>query len=310
MLSGRLFVRILSYCLAAIVLIGILIAVALPDIGRHVAGDSLSWSALHAGRWRGSFWHKNAFGPMAALCFSVWLIGGREIAQSLYLRSTVLAASVLATWMSGSAQAVFQVLLALLFVGYYKAGRRDLRALLASILTTIVAAWLLWSNPVTFVMDALGRESDLSGRTVIWEIVVTQGNFNPLIGGGYGAGFLGGLDEVFEDVMFQKITNAHNGFLQQYVELGYIGLVLVFAAWARYFQLLSSRSITSWRVQTYAFFPAFYFTTNLVDNYFMRSQDIYWFLFCAFMVLLARETPSKRIAAKMIKRRWRKPALT
>jgi O-antigen ligase len=71
---------------------------------------------------------------------------------------------------------------------------------------------------------AVGRASDLTGRTNIWSVVLASGT-NPLIGTGYESFWLGErLQWVWERA--GPVNEAHNGFLEVYLSLGLIGLVL------------------------------------------------------------------------------------
>jgi exopolysaccharide production protein ExoQ len=73
---------------------------------------------------------------------------------------------------------------------------------------------------------AVGRTS-LSGRPQIWQIVLNQ-HTNPLLGVGYESFWLGPrLERVWAGGMGQ-ITEAHNGYLEVYLNLGYVGLFLLF----------------------------------------------------------------------------------
>jgi O-antigen ligase len=71
---------------------------------------------------------------------------------------------------------------------------------------------------------AVGRDPDLTGRTNIWSVVLASGT-NPLIGSGYESFWLGErLQWVWKRA--GAVTEAHNGFLEVYLSLGLIGLVL------------------------------------------------------------------------------------
>jgi O-antigen ligase len=77
---------------------------------------------------------------------------------------------------------------------------------------------------------AAGRTS-LSGRPEIWHIVLSQ-HTNPLLGAGYESFWMGPrLERIWESGM-GRIIEAHNGYLETYLNLGYVGLflVLVFVA--------------------------------------------------------------------------------
>jgi len=75
---------------------------------------------------------------------------------------------------------------------------------------------------------AVGRDPTLTGRTDIWKAVLST-NTNPLLGTGYSSFWLGTrLNHVWASV--GNITEAHNGYLEIYLNLGLIGdfLLIVF----------------------------------------------------------------------------------
>jgi exopolysaccharide production protein ExoQ len=74
--------------------------------------------------------------------------------------------------------------------------------------------------------EMLGRDPTLTGRTRIWEGLLSIGT-NPWVGTGYESFWLGPrLDLVFEKTG-QRINEAHNGYLEVYLNLGLIGLSLL-----------------------------------------------------------------------------------
>ena len=73
--------------------------------------------------------------------------------------------------------------------------------------------------------EAVGRTS-LSGRVEIWRIVLSQ-QTNPLLGAGYESFWLGPrLERIWTSGM-GAINEAHNGYLEVYLNLGYAGIFLL-----------------------------------------------------------------------------------
>ena len=71
----------------------------------------------------------------------------------------------------------------------------------------------------------IGRDPTLTGRETIWNAVLST-NTNPLIGTGYQSFWLGPrLEQVWR--IAGPINEAHNGYLDTYLNLGMIGLMLV-----------------------------------------------------------------------------------
>jgi exopolysaccharide production protein ExoQ len=81
---------------------------------------------------------------------------------------------------------------------------------------------------VPSVVTVLGRKANLTGRTEIWQGVLSVPD-NPLVGAGYESFFLGKrLQEFWTFPSCKRIQEAHDGYLEVYVNLGWIG-VSIFA---------------------------------------------------------------------------------
>jgi O-antigen ligase len=78
------------------------------------------------------------------------------------------------------------------------------------------------------VTEALGRKPDLTGRTVIWEILIPMAP-NPIGGAGFESFWLGPrVERIFALVGGPQMTNeAHNGYIEVYLNLGLLGLLLI-----------------------------------------------------------------------------------
>ena len=77
------------------------------------------------------------------------------------------------------------------------------------------------------VLEASGRDASLTGRTGIWETVLSEPN-NPLFGTGYTSFWLGErLQRIWAHYPRTRLLQAHNGYLEVYLNLGVVGLVLL-----------------------------------------------------------------------------------
>jgi hypothetical protein len=73
--------------------------------------------------------------------------------------------------------------------------------------------------------NAVGRTS-LSGRDVIWKIVLSE-QVNPLVGAGYESFWMGPRMERIWASGMGRLNESHNGYLEAYLNLGYIGITLL-----------------------------------------------------------------------------------
>ena len=122
-------------------------------------------------------------------------------------------------------------------------------ALLTVLIPVGIAMYLLLEfvfgiDLIGAVSEMVGRNPDLTGRTHIWSVVLAE-NTHPLIGAGYESFWLGPrLRQIWEQA--GQINEAHNGYLEVYLNLGLIGLVLLAA-----FLIASYRTIcTRFRANT------------------------------------------------------------
>jgi exopolysaccharide production protein ExoQ len=76
------------------------------------------------------------------------------------------------------------------------------------------------------VLPALGRGEDLTNRTVIWEIVLRHAG-SSLVGTGFMSYWTPARTEAVRRELGAPLNQAHNGYLEQYLNLGYIGVTFI-----------------------------------------------------------------------------------
>lgn len=92
-----------------------------------------------------------------------------------------------------------------------------------------------FSEVITPFLHAIGRDATFTGRSEIWNHVNID-TVNPLIGAGYW-NFWGGPGGFnFNLAINEVIPNAHNGYVDMYLDGGFIGLIIL------YFMLISCGS--------------------------------------------------------------------
>ena len=74
--------------------------------------------------------------------------------------------------------------------------------------------------------EMLGRDPTLTDRTKIWSALLSMGT-NPLIGTGYESFWLGPRMDLVFLKLHEHINEAHDGYLEVYLNLGLIGLSLL-----------------------------------------------------------------------------------
>ena len=93
----------------------------------------------------------------------------------------------------------------------------------ATIMLALCAVFLPGSN----LVESLGRDSTLTGRTAIWAAALSVVS-HPLVGTGFESFWAGNrLLKIWNLINEPGIQEAHNGYLEIYLNLGWIGVTLL-----------------------------------------------------------------------------------
>jgi O-antigen ligase len=202
----------------------------IPDLGRVY--DVWTWTPIYVGVTT----NKNELGCLVLTCSLVLLwdlidrhCGKRRITDV----GTRLLLLVMCVWLlqvANSATAKTCTILgaSLLFALRLKSVRMRLNQL--EIYVAGVALLFIFLDTVFDLRGAffqsLNRDATLTGRTDIWRLVLAA-NVNPLIGSGFYSFWLGNGSQALVDEGYQHLTQAHNGYLETYLNSGLIGVGLL-----------------------------------------------------------------------------------
>ena len=78
------------------------------------------------------------------------------------------------------------------------------------------------------ITGMLGRDTSLTGRTEIWNRVLNE-DINPLLGAGFYSFWLGDRPENISGKFWFHLNEAHNGYLDTYLNSGLLGVFLLLA---------------------------------------------------------------------------------
>ncbi len=144
------------------------------------------------------------------------LIGyGLVIAVAIYLVNLADSATATACFIEGGG--------ILILTSLPKIYRRPARThlLVASVLGFSVINLFFGSS----LLQLLGRNSTLTGRTDLWQLCLTLVT-NPLVGAGYESFWLGHRLATMWNYI-PGVNQAHNGYLEIYLNLGWVGVALL-----------------------------------------------------------------------------------
>ncbi|MEM7042945.1 MAG: O-antigen ligase family protein [Pseudomonadota bacterium] len=208
----------------AILVVGCLVWVAVvPDYGLHTEGD-------HEGSWRGIFFHKNTTGRVmvfgVAILIAAWVAG--VMSRGVLMVVGLLALLVLAGTTSQTAFLGFLVLIAGLIAVRMVRGHAVKSALIT--LAILAIAWhgaLIAASSYDMILELLGRDASLTGRTEIWTYTLQYAMKVPFTGYGYDAFWNGELSPGAQYAAYWKTPHSHNGWLEIFVALGVPAVLLM-----------------------------------------------------------------------------------
>ena len=205
-----------------------------PDIGRYYH----PWTGYAFNRGVG--WDKNSIGYLCLICgfYFFWnylsvLRQERSTQRSLDIGLHVLFIGMI-LWLlikSNSATALVCLGLGGMVVLALKTDwlTRNIHLLSHPVFLIIFILGAAGISYVVFsdIVSLIGRDVTLTGRTELWGYLLEE-NINPLLGTGFESFWLGPRIEDIWNLYWWHPNQAHNGFLETYLNLGLIGVALLF----------------------------------------------------------------------------------
>jgi len=203
-----------------------------PDLGR--AYDQWTWKPVLVGVTT----NKNTLGLTVLIFglgaawrfFEQFRTGDRQDRRRHLIAQGVLLA--MALWLlvkahSATSLACFLLASTLLAVTCLLAVGRKLAVVNLLVLGGVtVPLFALFLDAGGGAIQALGRDPTLTGRTEIWNLVLGMAE-HPVFGTGFESFWLGDRLQKLWKVYYFPLNEAHNGYIELYLNLGWIGVVLL-----------------------------------------------------------------------------------
>lgn len=141
-------------------------------------------------------------------------------------------------------------------------------------------------NLKSAIILSFGRDETLTGRTELWKDVINMG-VNSLLGSGYSSFWLGNRLEKLWEKHWWHPNQAHNGFLETYLNLGLIGLFLLIGFIISAYKKISKTLFVNF---DYGRLQMAFFIIILIYNFSeasFKDLHILWFI----LILIGTEVP-------------------
>jgi O-antigen ligase len=194
------------------------------------------------GMWKGIYAHKQYLGRMMVLASMVFTLISWESRKYRWVALFFLALSLALVLLSQSKTSLVLLLLALSILPLSQIVKSNykLQVFLISLVLVLGGSLSMFfiSNLETIVVDKLGKDMTFNGRLPVWQLVIEKGMKRPLLGYGF-SGFWTSDESVSiinstwaGDTSGRSAKgfrfHSHNGFVDLFIELGFLGLVTFF----------------------------------------------------------------------------------
>jgi O-antigen ligase len=250
---------------------------------------------VHSGDWKGLFPHKNALGQLMVFGILALAIGRPKSMPKGILVVCLFGAAILLALSRSATAAVVVVVIAAMYITLHLMRVRSRKTLPLWLVCTplIFAGIALVAVNRGAILEILGRDSTLTGRTAVWTAVVDAIRERPLLGYGYADfwrwGVQGEARDVLNAIHWSGLQQAQSGYLDLCLDLGLVGLMVFLcglgvAMW-RGLKLFRSGSTSTakWPLM----FLAFFFMYNFVESSLLQLFTFLWVPYVSVFVSLA-----------------------
>jgi O-antigen ligase len=262
-------------------------------------------SGIHAGAWRGIWNHKNGLAQKMAIGANVLLILSLSEKEKPWILWGLLLGAVMLEVNARSTAGLVSMGFAMIIIPVVQTLRWQSRFLLPAIITLFAISGLsliLLAYGAESFLAFFGENNTLTGRTEFWPLIIAEIQERPLLGYGYESFWEGGFNGPAADIAYATMgrytpTHAHNGFLQLWLHLGFVGVwMFVVGLWTTIL-----RAIAFIRVEHSfeAIFPLLYccliILFNLSESVVLEYNQIAWVIYIAMalsVLHLPEITPS------------------
>jgi exopolysaccharide production protein ExoQ len=238
------------------------------------------------GDWQGVYEHKNGLGSFMGLgAITCWLrfrSGGR--AAGIFGVAAILCGILVVQSHSATAIVVLGTMSIVLFAFRWRGlFLKRVRVWVFIWATALGSAAWFFTSRYEQLLDYLGKDENLTGRAVIWSFVWSNIVQRPLLGFGYYSFWRGedGPSADYWRATGSPIFHSHNAFLDNLVEMGAVGLILLII-------VLGITLGKAWRlmwsgqapIDTWPFlFLVFLLCSSFTETGMLRTNHILWILF-------------------------------
>jgi exopolysaccharide production protein ExoQ len=240
--------------------------------------------------WRGVSDNKNTLGMTCAFIgvFLIWRLFKRwPKINYLDLFLLLLTLYLLFGSHSSTSAIAFFVGTIILFLEFLLKGDKEnvKRIMISALLFIGILIGFFGESVTTLFFSSAGRDATFTGRTALWEDMIKIGSQRPILGHGYGGFWLGELTTHYLwNTYYTKPNSSHNGYIDVFIDLGLVGLMLLFFLLIHtYKHLIHIYQKTKIESLQLAFFIMI-LLHNITESSFARVTNFLWLIFLSLAI--------------------------
>lgn len=243
--------------------------------------------------WRGVYIHKNLLGNFMVLAALASFLFASSYRKGRLLGSLIFVLSVVLLLLSKSKTAlIILIILLFLFLIIQILRGRYMRSVPARILLIFSVGSLAVCSVynLDIIFNILGRDTTLTGRTFLWQTAWGMLHKHPWLGYGYNAFWFGkdGPSNLIWQSLGWRPDNAHNGYLDLWLQLGFLGMVFFAISFiTNLFRAINLvRRENGWAEMFPLLFLTFMMIHNITESTILFRNQIFWILYVLLSVKL------------------------
>jgi exopolysaccharide production protein ExoQ len=249
--------------------------------------------AGHENALRGLAGHKNGFGEIMSIFLLNALLYKPQKNRKLLRYASILIAGALlfASRSSTSILVCFGVACLVPFLSLFKLTPKQRWPAIFLALVILSATGYAALNSADSLLAAVGRDSTLTGRSVIWEMLLVSISRRPLLGYGFDAFWQGLKGESLNVIAGAGwlVPTAHNGYIEAMLSIGILGLLVFLAcAFLMFKRSISySRQVHGVQGQWPIAYLLFYLLHGISESTLLSRESLDYLLFVTLFTALA-----------------------
>lgn len=267
----------------------VITAITLPGLG---VMSALQEGGFHEGAWKGIYIHKNTLGRLMVINALTALILYSITKKKIHWFEMALAVFLIVMSQSSTALilGIFIIGISYLLKSFRMNGYGLILMLLSLLMIGLFSVAYIGTNYELF-FELIGKDPTLTGRTALWEQVVIAIGKRPVMGHGFGGFWIGGnsASARISQELNWEIPNAHNGFLDIFLDLGYVGFgVFIVIYISKLFSFMKAYSLHRERVYEWGvMYMLLFLIYNFLESNLLRQNSFLWILFVTTIVSYA-----------------------